>query len=522
MELLAPDFDRIEPIVARAMARVPALADAGVKTVVNGPITFTPDANPLIGPVFGLRNAWLLTGSSMGVMEGGGAGEFLADWIVDGAPPRDPLVVDARRFGDFADRDYRLDKAIECFGLQFGVHYPFEERRAGRLRRVTPVYDSQASAGAVFGCAYGWERPNWFSQGEPDAEATLTFARPDWLDAVGAECRAVRDSVGIADLSAFSKFEVTGSGAARFVESLGANRAPRKAGRICLTHALTVAGGIESEFTVTRLSEAHFYFTSAAAAERRDEDLLRCRAGHMQDVQIANRTRALGIVAIMGPAAREVLAARTDADLGNDAFPWLTAADIRVAGVPVRALRMSYVGELGWELHLPLAQMARVYDALVQAGQAFGIRPFGAFAMNAMRLEKGYRAWGADLTSERTPLESGLEPLVRTEGRRFIGREALLARARQPDAWRMVLLELAPHERRLPFAAHTVLQDDCPVGIVTSGAFGHRTGKTLALAYLTPKAGPGDCIVDIVGERIDARVLGSCPYDPDNRRPRDA
>jgi dimethylglycine dehydrogenase len=522
MELLAPDFDRIEPIVAKAMARVPALADAGVKTIVNGPITFTPDGNPLIGPAFGLRNAWLLTGSSMGVMEGGGAGAFLADWIVDGAPPRDPLAVDARRFGDFADRDYRVDKAVECFGLQFGVHYPFEERPAGRPRRVTPVCDRQANAGAVFGCAYGWERPNWFSRGEPEAESTLTFGKPNWFDAVGAECRAVRDSVGIADLSAFSKFEVTGSGAVRFLESLGANRPPRQTGRIGLTHALTVNGGIESEFTVTRLAEAHFYLTSAAAAERRDEDLLRGRAAGVKDVCIVNRSQALGIVAIMGPKAREVLATGTDADLGADAFPWLSAREIIVAGVPVRALRVSYVGEPGWELHLPLTGMAQVYDALTQAGQGFDVRPFGAYAINAMRLEKGFRAWGMDLTTERTPLESGLDSLVRTEGRRFIGREAMLARAENTGAWRMVLLELALHERRLPFAVHTVLQADTPVGIVTSGAFGHRTGKSLALAYLTPNAGVGDFTVDIVGERIDGRILTRCPYDPENRRLRDA
>jgi len=520
MELLPPDLDRVEHIVLQAMARVPAVADAGIKTVVNGPITFTPDANPLIGPAFGLPNAWLLTGSSMGVMEGGGAGDFLADWIVEGAPPRDALAVDARRFGSYADRAYRLDKAVECFGLQFGVHYPFEERAAGRPRRATPIHGRQVAAGAVFGCAYGWERPNWFST--DGAEARLTFRRPGWFDAVRAECLAMRDSVGLADLSAFSKFDVTGAGAADFLESLGANRPPRRLGRIGLTHALTVAGGVASEFTVTKLAEDRFYLTGAAAAERHDEDLLRARAAEFPGVEVVNRTEATGILGVMGPNVRDLLSALTDADLGDSAFPWLSAAEIDIAGIALRALRVSYVGELGWELHAPLDAMAQLYDALAAAGRRLDLRPFGAYAVNAMRLEKGYRAWGLDLTTERTPVEAGLDFLVRTEGRDFIGREALLARQESADSWRMVLLEVEQRDGLDPFYAHTVLQDDQPVGMVTSGGFGHRTGKLLALAYLTPKASAETFDVEILGETVLARPLSAVPYDPENRKLRGA
>jgi dimethylglycine dehydrogenase len=518
MDLMPPDLERVEHIVSRAMERVPALARAGIKTVVNGPITFTPDANPLIGPAFGLPNAWLLTGSSMGVMEGGGAGSFLADWIVDGAPPMDALAVDPRRFGGWADRSYRLDKAVECFGLQFGIHYPFEERSAGRPRRVTPIRARQAEAGAVFGCANGWERPNWFSRGEPAAELRLTFRRPGWLDAVRAECLAVRDGVGIADLSAFAKFEVSGTGAAAFLEGLGANRPPRRTGRIGLTHALTPAGGVASEFTVTRLGDGRYYLSSAAAAERHDEDLLRRRAAGLPGVEIANRTEQIGILAIMGPAARDLLSGLAQGDLSDGAFPWLSAAEISVAGIRCRALRISYVGELGWELHVPMADMAALHDVLVANGGRHGLRPFGAFAMNSMRLEKGYRAWGADLTTERTPLEAGLEAMVRTEERSFAGREAMLARAGRADAWRMVLLELDAREDLLPFYAHAVLQNGAPVGIVTSGAQGHRTGRALALAYLRPSAAAGALSVSILGTECPARILDEPPYDPKNRR----
>ena len=618
MELLPPELDRIEPIAALAMERVPALARAGVKTVVHGPITFTPDANPLIGPAFGLDNAWLLTGSSMGVMEGGGAGRFLADWMVDGAPPMDALAVDPRRFGGYAaERGYRVAKAVECFGLQFGVHYPFEERPAGRPRRVTPIYEAQAGQGAVFGCVYGWERPNWFARGpgsepagngpreaqpaferpesaedgsrealpasEPPAsaenglraapptfgrseparddprDAPLTFGRPAWRETVAAECRAVRDRAGLVDLSAFSKFEIAGADATACMERLGANRPPRAIGRIGLIHALTGAGGVASEFTVTRLAADRYYLTSAAAAERHDEDLLRRHAASFADVRVTNRTEHLGILGLMGPEAPTVLGALADADLDGEAFPWLSARTLRIdaaeagtarAGTTVeaRALRVSYAGECGWELHVAMADLPALHEALRRAGAAVGLRPFGAYAMNSLRLEKGYRAWGADLTTERTPLEAGLDHLVRTEGREFAGREALLVRAASPSAWRMALLSVEPDGDADPFHTHTVWQDGRAVGIVTSAAPGHRTGTVLALAYLRPEAdsrerrvpaghgrparrsdrdgipesggngGSGALDISILGRRRPAQVLADPPYDPAGTR----
>lgn len=520
MELLPPDLDRVEPIVALAMERVPALAEAGIKTIVNGPITFTPDANPLIGPAFGLDKAWLLTGSSMGVMEGGGAGAFLAHWMIEGAPPMDALAIDARRFGDYADRDYRLAKAVECFGLQFGVHYPFEERSAGRPQRVTPVLERQRADGAVMGAAYGWERPNWFAAPGQDREPPLSFRRPGWFDSVRGECLAVRDGVGLLDLSAFSKFEVTGADALTFVDGLGANRAPPRDGRVGLTHALTTAGGVASDFTVVRLGAERFYLCCAAAAERHDEDLLRQRAASFAGLEIRNVTQSHGVLGVMGPAARDLLAPLAEAEFDNVAFPWFAAREISIAGVAVRALRVSYVGELGWELHVGLGDMVKLYDVLCHAGRSHGLRPVGAYAMNALRLEKGYRAWGSDLTSERTPLESGLGALVKPEGRAFLGREAMLARD-TPRAWRMVLLALSG-EGADPFFAHSVYTGGEPVGIVTSGAVGHRVGKTLALAYLRPEAGaaPADLQVGVLDTMLEAEVLPLPPYDPDNLRQR--
>ncbi|MCB1882939.1 MAG: GcvT family protein [Geminicoccaceae bacterium] len=509
-ELVPPDLDRVEPIVEAAMARIPALGSGGLKTVVNGPITFTPDANPLIGPAHGLPGAWLLTGSSMGVMEGGGAGRFLAHWMTHGAPPMDALAVDGRRFGAWAGRGYRVAKAVECFGLQFGVHYPHEERPAGRGLRLSPLHDLMLARGAVMGAAHGWERPNWFSD-RPGDRARESFRRTDWFAPVAGEVEAAAGRVALADLSVFSKFEVEGPDALPFLNALGANRAPAP-GRVGLIHALTPAGGVASEFTVAALADGRAYLTSAAAAEERDEDLLRDRCRGF-DVTVTNRTEDLAVVGVMGPRSRALLAGLADADLG-DGFPWLSVREIAVAGVPVRALRVSYVGELGWELHVARDRAAALFLTLEAAGRPLGLGLYGAYAANAMRLEKGYRAWGLDLTTERTPPESGLSFLVRPEGRDFVGKAAMLARA---NPWDMVLLEVEGADVD-PFYAHAVIAGGDPVGIVTSGAHGHRTGKALALAYLRPAAPREGLRVRILGRDRPARILPEPPYDPGNVR----
>ncbi len=508
-DLMPPDLDRVEHIIEAAMARIPALGEGGVKTVINGPITFSPDANPLIGPAHGVKNAWLLTGSSMGVMEGGGAGKFLAHWMTHGAPPMDALAVDPRRFGQWADREYRIAKAVECFGLQFGVHYPHEERPAGRGLRKSPLHDLMVARGAVMGAAYGWERPNWFSDVQAVA-ANETFRRANWFTPVAQECKAVADRVALADLSVFSKFEVTGPDAVAFLGQLGANRAP-KPGRVGLTHVLTPAGGVAAEFSVAMLSETCAYLTSAAAAEEMDVDLLCARARGV-DVKIVNRTEDLAVIGLMGPKSRDVLAALTDDDLGT----WLSVREITVAGVPVRALRVSYVGELGWELHVARDHARALFEALETAGQPHGIGLYGAYAANAMRLEKGYRSWGSDLTTERSPLEAGLGYLVRPAGRDFVGRDAMLAR-QEAAPWDMVLLEIEAGDVD-PFYAHSLWQGVRSVGVVTSGAYGHRTGMVLALAYLRDASARDGLCVEILGQRRLARILDLAPYDPDNER----
>ncbi|WP_370212203.1 FAD-dependent oxidoreductase [Roseovarius sp.] len=497
-ELMPPDLDRVAHIIEAAMARLPALETGGVKTVVNGPITFTPDANPLIGPAHGHDTAWLLTGSSMGVMEGGGAGWFLAHWMTHGAPPMDALAVDSRRFGAWADRDYRVAKAVECFGLQFGVHYPHEERPAGRGLRLSPLHDLMIARGAVMGAAHGWERPNWFSE-TPNARPEETFRRANWFAPVAREVSAATARVAMADLSVFSKFEITGADLAPFLETLGANRAPHP-GRIGLCHALTPAGGVLSEFTVTRLAEDHAYLTSAAAAEEIDLDLLRLRATGM-DVEIRNVTDDLAVIAVMGPKAPEVCLELAD-------MPWLSARETTLDGIAIRALRLSYIGECGWELHVARGAATALFEALERRAKPHGLGFYGAYAANSMRLEKGYRGWGSDLTTERSPLEAGLTAFVRKDLRDGLARD---------PAWDMVLMEIATGEVD-PFYAHGVWQGERPVGIVTSGAYGHRTGKVLALAYLRDATARDGLSVSILGTRRAAKILPQAPFDPDDTR----
>ena len=522
-DLLPPDLDRVEPIVSAALDRIPALGSAGIKTVVNGPITFTPDANPLIGPAHGLSDAWLLTGSSMGVMEGGGAGWFLARWMTDGAPPMDATPVDPRRFGEWADRDYRIDKAIECFGLQFGVHYPYEERPAARNKRLSPLHDTLMEKGAVMGFVNGWERPNWFKPISTDKDQSLdvnhlTFKRPVWFDAVADEVRIVTQSAALADLSALSKFIVSGPQTQEYLETLGANSSPAS-GRAGLNHVLTPAGGVRSAFTVSNLFNTTAYLTSPSASERIDHNSLIDHAQNY-DVQVKNVSTEKTCIGLMGPRSRDILSQLTDTDLHIE-LPWLHVKRIEVSGVQVTALRISYIGESGYELHVDNANAMTLFNALQRAGEKYGIGYYGSYAADSMRLEKGYIAWSTELTSERTPEESYGARFVRTTDRTFRGRGALIGR-RGEKAWSTVLVEIdidqngddAPQ----PFYAHPVFQDDQIAGIVTSATYGYRCKKFLAFALLREHKNTDNLSVEILGEQYRAKVLESVPYDPDNKK----
>jgi len=517
MELLPPDLDRLQPHLELAMARIPAFGEAGIKRVVNGPITHTPDGNFLLGPAPGLRNFWMCCGASIGITQGPGCGKYLAQWMVHGQCDVNEREFDPRRFGPYAPGDYAVAKAIDEYQHMYATHFPGEHRDPGRPAKTTPIYHKLKAQGAIFADVYGWERAKWFSlDGAPER---YSFRRNNSFGPVGEECRAVRERVGLLDLSTFAKYEVAGRDAAAFLDRLLANRLPRRDGGIVLAHALTEAGRIKSEMTVTRLAADRFYLLSGAVAELHDLDVLNNAKRGGEDVEIRNVTMDRGVLVLSGPRARDVLGQLTGADLGNAAFPWLTGQEIEVAGVPLRALRVSYVGELGWELHLPMAEMERVYDALMDAGKAHGIANFGTYAMNSLRLEKGYKGWGAELTNEITPIEADLERFVALDKGEFVGRAALLKTRDAGVEMKLVLLAVESDDAD-PLGNEPVSAGGKRVGITTSGGYGYTVGQTLAFAYVAPAqvAAGGALEVAMLGRTRPARVLAGPPYDPANAR----
>ena len=434
--------------------------------------------------------------------------------------------MDPRRFGPWSDLDYTIAKSVDEYHEMYQVRMPGEYRSAGRPLKRTPIAERLDALGAQWQDVWGWERPRYY--GEPE---DYSWRRSNAHDIVAAECTGVRERVGIADLTAFAKFEVTGTDASALLGRLSANRLPTRDGGTRLVHMLTDLGGIECEMTVTRLADDRFYLNSAIAGTTHDHDWLVQHVLPGEDVRVADCTDGTAILAVTGPRARDVLAACTDADLSCDAFPWLTAREVHVAGVPVTAMRVSYVGELGWELHHPIDRMPDLYDALVAAGEPHGMVHFGSYAMNAMRIEKAYKAWGGELTTEITPIEAGLDRFVDldTPGRDFIGRDATLVRrdAAGPD--------LTGLDMVLVYCEVDATDSDCrgneptydpaddsseAMGITTGGAWGHTVGKSLAFAYVDPAfLEPGSTFeIALFGGRHTATVLAEAAHDPSNER----
>ena len=518
-ELFPGDLERLEPHIEAAIRRVPIFGEAGIKDVVNGAIPYTPDGNPLIGPAFGLRNFWLAEGFSFGVTAAGGAGRFLAEWMDGGEPPIDMLAVDPRRFGAYANKSYAVEKNEEAYRNIFTIHYPDEERPAARPAKTSPVHARHEAARAVFGQRYGWERPNWFAPpGEPARDA-WSFRRSNWFAPVGEECRRARERVGLIDITSFAKFRVSGRGAEAFLDGLLANRMPKRAGALRLGHALTPGGGVRSEFSIMRDGPEAFYLVSSGAAERFDHDYLAKAAPADSSVRIDNITERHGVLVLVGPHSRAVLQQLAETDLSNAAFPWLTGRHIRVGMAPVRAMRVNFVGELGWELHHPIEYQLGLYDALMAAGAEFGIGGVGMRAMESLRVEKSYRMWGLDLTTEYSALEAGLDRFVALDKPTFRGREALLRQREEgpPQAFATLAVDAADAD---PWGNEPLYLDGRMVGRATSGVYGHTVGQSLALAYLHPEAATvGTALeIDILGDRRPARVIPDSPHDPKNAK----
>jgi dimethylglycine dehydrogenase len=543
-ELFPEDLDRLAPHIETAIARVPAFGEVGVKKVYNGAIAYTPDGSPIVGPAPGLRNFWLNEGHSFGVTAAGGAGWQLAEWIVEGEPSIDMLGVDPRRFGPYADTGYLIAKNEEAYAKVFTVHYPDEERVAARPLRQTPCYARMKDLGAVFGSVYGWERPNWFApQGYALSETDLakpdvllnenhpavspsekprekwSFRRSNYFQFVGDECRNVRDNVGLMDMSAFAKCEVSGSGAEGWLNSILTNRAPRRTGRVTLTYLLTKRGGVRAEFTLTRIGPERFYLVSAAALETHDFDALEKLLPADNSVRIDKVTTQRGVLVLAGPRSREVLAKVSDIDVSNAAFPWLTARRLSIKAAALIAMRVNFVGELGYELHHPIETQNAIFDALMAAGAPFGIKPFGIRAMDSLRLEKSYKLIGRELSIEYSALESGLERFVDFDKGPFLGRDALVAWRDKGFENKLVTLEVQGVTDADARGSEPVMKNGAMIGRTTSGGYGWRTGKSLALAMVGPEFSHigGDVDVRILGETRRAIVIPDSPYDPQNK-----
>ena len=516
------DLDRLEPYIEAAMARVPPLGRAGIRRVVNGPIPYSPDGNPYLGPEHGLRNFFHANTFSFGITQAGGAGKALAEWIVHGGPEWDLWSFDRRRYTNYADQAYTAAKAVEVYRNEYAPAFPDEERPAGRPRRTSPLYDRLAAKGARFGARGGWERAVYFDLDRSVGDHTLSFRRhKSWLGAVGEEVEAVRERVGILDFPGFTKIEVTGQGAEAHLDRLLCTRLPRL-GRVTLAYALTPQGRILSEFTVTRTAEQSFYLVGAATAEWHDLDVLSAGLPEDGSVAIGTLSDEWGSLVIAGPRARDLLGHITSADLSNQAFPWLAARPIDVLGNEVLALRINYVGELGWELHAPNALLPEIYDALWAAGQAYGLRDFGLYAMDSLRLDKGYRGWKSDIETGYSPFEASLDRFVSMQKADFVGRQALVEEARRGPARRFVPLTLDRNGDADALPCAPVSHEGKVVGLVTSGGWSFTLGRSIALAYLRRDlAEPGTKLdIEILGERRAATVGREPLYDPDNARPR--
>ena len=522
--LLAPDWPRFAAIMDGAVRRVPAIADAEVTRLINGPEAFTPDNEFILGESE-VRGFFVAAGfCAHGIAGAGGIGQQLAQWIVGGEPELDLWKMHIRRFGaQYRSQAYTLARTFETYATYYDIHYPNEERQAGRPLRLSPAYEELRALGAVFGEKSGWERPNWF---EPNAALGDEALRPHgwagqhWSPAIGTEALATRQAAALFDESSFAKIEISGAGALAFLQRLCANDLDRPVGSITYTQMLNTRGGIECDFTVTRLAEELFLIVTGTAFGNHDLGWIRAHLPADGSVRVRDITSSRACLGIWGPRARDILAPLTRDDLSNEAFPYLTAREITLAHVPVLALRVTYVGELGWELYPPSEYGRGLWQTLWEAGRAQGMLAGGYRAIDALRLEKGYRVWSSDITPEETPYEAGLGFAVRLDkGTDFIGREALLARKAAGPRRRLACLVL-DDPRSVTLGNEPVRIDGAIVGRVTSGGYGHAVGKSIAYAYLPPeRAVPGTRgEIDVFGAWVGAEVVREPLWDPAGER----
>lgn len=518
--LCPDDPDRVLPVLENVFERMPCLTEVGIHTIINGPITYTPDGLPLVGHVPGKRNAWCITGLRAGLGEGGGHGWLLAQQIVHGEACYDTWCLDPRRFATYADVDYTALKAIEDYQNEFRFHMPHEHRPAGRPARTTPLYDTLKQAGAEFGTVNGWERALYFKPSADFAEVH-SFRFNNTFDVVAQEVEAVRDRVGIMEVSGFNRYEITGSGVHDWLDTIMCSRVPRKVGRVGLTYFLNGDGNVKGEATLANLGPDRVWYGSAAAAELHDMDWLNEHLPDDGSITIKSLVETHSILVVAGPRSRDLLqVAFADVDWSQDNFGWLSVREVTLAGHLAVAMAVSFSGELAWELHIPSDGLVACHAALTVAGKPLGLAHFGLHAVESMRIEKGYRHWKADLITEFNPAESDLDRFVKMD-KQFIGKETLEAMIKAGPRRLFVSLELDGDDA----PAHpgdSIIADGRVVGTVTSAAWGHRVSRNLAMGFVDASfAGTGQSLlVEVIGEPVAATVCEPCQYDPENARVR--
>ena len=522
-QLLPEDWERFEELMTNAVVRVPELEEAEVVKLVNGPEAFTPDGEFILGES-DVRGFWVAAGfCAHGLAGAGGMGRLVAEWIVEGVPSLDVWEMDSRRFGAaYASQAYTLARTVEVYSTYYDVKYPGHEREAGRPLRLSPTYERLADLGAAFGEKSGWERANWF---EPNAERGDESLRPRgwagrlWSPAIGAEHRACREAAALFDETSFAKLDVVGEGAADFLERLCDNRVARDVGTVTYTQMLNERGGIECDFTVTRLAEDRFRIVTGTAFGQHDAAWIRSHAPDDGSVLVEDVTSRFACLGLWGPAARDLLQPLTDADLGNESFPYMRARQLSVGHVPCLAVRVTYVGELGWELYCPTEFGRRLWDAIWEAGADHGLVAGGYKAIDSLRLEKGYRVWGADITPDETPYEAGLGFAVKLDKGDFIGREALVA-AQETAPERKLACLVLDDPRSVALGSEPVRMDDEILGRVTSGGYGYSVERSIAYAYVPAQSAEAgrEVEVEIFGEWVPGTIAEEPLWDPAGER----
>lgn len=518
-ELFPDDLERIEENMMNAIERVPAVADAGIKRVINGPMIWSPDSNVLFGPLPELEKYFCCNGIIPGFSQSGGMGLMAAQWMIEGETQYDMFGWDVARFDTWADKAFTKARVEDSYAHRFAIHFPNEERAAGRPARMRPAYSKQAELGAVFGLNAGWEHPLWFADTSGVTD-TNGFTRQNWWGPVGEECKMLRDRAGIIDISNFAKYICKGAGAAEWLNAVFANNMPKAVGRSCLTPLIGKRGGIAGDFTVTKLAEDEFWIIGSGMAERYHKRFFK-QVSLPEGVIFESRTNEICGFNVAGPKSREMLQRMTNASLATEDFPFMRSKRIELAGVEVLALRVSFTGDLGWELHCDEADQARLYEALLEAGKEIGAGPVGGRALMSLRVEKGYGSWSREYSPEYFPQEVGLDRLCKME-KNFLNKAAVAETLAQDAREHMVLLHLDETDVTASNADATggepIFKDGKGIGRVTSGTYGYTVGMSLALGFVKD-AKAGDAVeVMVLGQPHRAVILSEPPFDPAGAR----